>query len=181
MKNVLLLGDSIRMLYQRRVKAELKGKANVYGPDDNGRWSGYTLNTLRFWLPSMPDPDIVHWNNGIWDIGDDYNLGRPFTLPEEYEVTLERTVVVLRQLCGADVKIIMATTTPSLAQPLETVEQYNEILKKVAANNGIEVDDLFSVIRPNLEGLISPDKIHLNMEGAKLATESVVASIVKYL
>ena len=72
MKNILLLGDSIRMSYQPVVKEMLEGKANVYGPMDNGRWSGYTLNTLRFWLPQMPTPDIVHWNNGIWDMGDDY-------------------------------------------------------------------------------------------------------------
>ncbi len=57
MKNVLLLGDSIRMQYQPKVKELLKGRANVYGPVENGRWSGYTLNTLRFWLPQMPAAD----------------------------------------------------------------------------------------------------------------------------
>ncbi len=72
MKNVLLLGDSIRMLYQPKVKELLKGRANVYGPAENGRWSDYTLNSLRFWLPQLPDADIVHWNNGFWDIGDNY-------------------------------------------------------------------------------------------------------------
>ena len=62
MKNVLLLGDSIRMLYQPKVKELLKGRANVYGPAENGRWSDYTLNSLRFWLPQLPDADIVHWS-----------------------------------------------------------------------------------------------------------------------
>ncbi len=65
MKNVLLLGDSIRLLYEPLVKEKLKGKADVYGPEENGRWSGYTLNSLRFWLLYMPKPDIVHWNNGL--------------------------------------------------------------------------------------------------------------------
>lgn len=181
MKNVMLLGDSIRMIYQRQVKAELKGIANVYGPDDNGRWSGYTLNTLRFWMPSMPDPDIIHWNNGIWDIGDDYDLGRPFSLPEEYEANLERTVIVLRKLCGENVKIIMATTTPTKTQPIETTMQYNEILKKVAAKNGIEVNDLFSIVYPNIDNYIGFDKVHLNPDGAKAVSAQVIEYIKKYL
>jgi hypothetical protein len=69
MKNVLLLGDSIRLLYQPLVQEKLNGRANVYGSSENGRWSGYTLNSLRFWLPfdspwaqeePLPLPDIVH-------------------------------------------------------------------------------------------------------------------------
>ena len=54
MKQVLLLGDSIRMQYQPVVGKKLADIAEVSGPEDNGRWSGYTLNSLRFWLPHLP-------------------------------------------------------------------------------------------------------------------------------
>ena len=43
MKNVILLGDSIRMQYQEPVGKRLADIANVYGPDENGRWSGLTM------------------------------------------------------------------------------------------------------------------------------------------
>lgn len=48
MKQILLLGDSIRMQYQKPVGEKLSDIAEVSGPEENGRWSGYTLNTLRF-------------------------------------------------------------------------------------------------------------------------------------
>ena len=64
MKQIILLGDSVRMQYQPLVAKKLSDIAEVSGPEENGRWSGYTLNSLRFWLPSMPSPDLVQWNCG---------------------------------------------------------------------------------------------------------------------
>ena len=39
MKNVLLIGDSIRMGYDKAVKNTLKNVANVYFPEENGKIS----------------------------------------------------------------------------------------------------------------------------------------------
>ena len=69
MKNVILFGDSIRMQYQEPVGKRLADIANIYGPDENDRWSGYVLNSLRFWLPSFPTPDLVQWNAGLYGFG----------------------------------------------------------------------------------------------------------------
>ena len=77
MKQIILLGDSIRMQYQPVVGEKLADIAAVSGPDENCRWSGYTLNSLRFWLPQLPSPDLVQWNCGLWDMGDDYQEGIP--------------------------------------------------------------------------------------------------------
>ena len=41
MKNVLLIGDSIRKGYDKAVKKTLEGKANVYFPEDNCRFASY--------------------------------------------------------------------------------------------------------------------------------------------
>ena len=109
---ILLLGDSLRMGYEPFVRKMLEDKAYVGGPDENGRWAAYTLNSLRFWLGQFPEPDVIHWNNGLWDLGDDYQLGRPFSLPEEYESALERTITVLNKLFPK-ARIIMATTMPT--------------------------------------------------------------------
>ena len=69
MKQVLLLGDSIRMQCQPVVGEKLADIAQVSGPEENGRWSGYTLNSLRFWLPQLPSPDLVRGTAdcGIWE------------------------------------------------------------------------------------------------------------------
>jgi len=190
MKNVLLLGDSIRLLYEPLVREKLSGKANVYGPAENGRWSGYTLNSLRFWLPIdspwqsadvLPIPDVVHWNNGIWDLGDDYGFGGPFTSPEEYRSALERTILALRKLCGDDVKIIMATTTPTADTDPNAPHEYNEILRSVAERNNLEVNDLFTAIAADVAGNICPDRIHLSEKGTEIAATQVAATIEKYL
>ncbi len=41
MKNVLLIGDSIRAGYDKAVKKSLEGIANVYFPEENCRFASY--------------------------------------------------------------------------------------------------------------------------------------------
>ncbi len=81
MKQIILIGDSVRMQYQASVAGKLSNIAAVSNPEENGRWSGYTLNSLRFWLPYLPTPDLVQWNCGLWDMGDDYQEGRQKKTP----------------------------------------------------------------------------------------------------
>lgn len=177
MYQVMLLGDSLRMGYQPVVRKMLEGKAEVNGPEENGRWAGYTLNSFRFWIPSMPAPDIIHWNNGLWDLGDDYNLGRPFSLPEEYESALERMITVIGKIYPK-AKIIMATTMPTDNPDSSDIEGYNEILKAVAKRHGIPVNDLFPIAKQN-PSLIGPDHIHLTDEGYDTVAKQVVSMIEK--
>ena len=160
MKKILLLGDSRRQGYEPFVRRMLEGRAGVHGPAENGRWAGYTLNSLRFWLDQFPKPDIVHWNCGLWDLGDDYHIGRPFSLPEEYESALERMVLVIKKTFP-EAQIIMATTMPTDNPDTSGIIEYNNILKKVAERHGIPVNDLFPLIDGKTDKYISPDHIHL--------------------
>ena len=69
MKKVLLLGDSIRMGYDDYVKELLDGKCEViYDPDDNGRFAAYTLWQANQMFKKYGKFDVVHWNNGYWDM-----------------------------------------------------------------------------------------------------------------
>lgn len=179
MYQVMLLGDSLRMGYEPIVRKMLEGRAEVSGPSENGRWAGYTLNSFRFWIPSMPKPDLIHWNNGLWDLGDDYHLGRPFSLPEEYESALERMVTVINKTFP-EAKIIMATTMPTDNPDSSDIESYNEILKKVAERHNIPVDDLFPIPKKD-PSLIGPDHIHLTPEGFETVAQKVVQSMEEYL
>ena len=50
MKNLLLIGDSIRMGYDKSVKKTLEGKANVIFPDENCRFASYVLRYFHEYL-----------------------------------------------------------------------------------------------------------------------------------
>ena len=75
MKKVLLLGDSIRMGYDEYVRDLLKGKAEVYFEEDNGRFAAYTLWQVNQVFRHQGQFDVVHWNNGYWDM----NIEPPMT------------------------------------------------------------------------------------------------------
>ena len=172
MKQIIMLGDSIRMQVQHAVGEKLAGLAEVSGPEENGRWSGYTLNSLRFWLPQLPSPDLVQWNCGLWDMGDDYQEGRHFYPPDLYEETCIRICRILRKVTGKpDLPIVIATTTPTLHGDHEDIRQYNDILKKVAAAENASVNDLYSVISPNKPEMIGEDHIHLTPAGIEAVAE----------
>lgn len=181
MKNVLLLGDSIRMQYTPKVKELLKGRANVYGPWDNGRWSDYTLNSLRFWLPQLPDPDIVHWNNGIWDMGDDYDEGFPHVSLKDYEQNVVRIFRVLRKMISPDIQIIAATTIPWVKADIAQLEAYNDAIRRAAAQEGVALDDLYTPFFPQRDKLIGPDQVHMNPDGIELVGGIVAKAIEPYL
>ena len=182
MKQVLLLGDSIRMQYQKAVGEKLADIAEVSGPEENGRWSGYTLNSLRFWLPQLPSPDLVQWNCGLWDMGDDYQEGRHFYPPDLYEDTCRRICRILRKWTGKpDLPVVIATTTPTLHGDHGDILQYNDILKKVAQEENCAVNDLYSLVAPAKNEWIGEDHIHLNPAGIEAAAEQTAAVLRREL
>ena len=142
MKNLLLLGDSIRMGYDSFVQEKLAGRMNVFFPEDNGRFAQYTLRALSDWKGklSLPEIDVVHWNNGLWDVlhlnanssGCDgeaagetispenvpqkYQFDKdPLTPPDMYRYMLGRVLIRIRQLFPK-AKVIFATTTPVIEE-----------------------------------------------------------------
>ena len=84
MKKIVLLGDSIRMGYDKYVRKSLEGSAEVFYPAENCRFTFYLLRTLRDWVKNgdLPtDADVVHWNAGLWDMAVLYDDG-PLVPPE---------------------------------------------------------------------------------------------------
>ncbi len=142
MKNLLLLGDSIRRGYDSFVQEKLAGRMNVYFSEDNGRFAQYTLRTLSNWVGelSLPEIHVVHWNNGLWDVvhmnanptgcdgeaeGETIspenvpNENRfdkdPLTPPEMYRYMLGRILTRIHQLFPK-AEVIFATTTPVIEE-----------------------------------------------------------------
>ena len=99
MKKVLLLGDSIRVSYQERVKELLSDIAEVVYPAHNSGYSASTLWYIREQAErynNWTDLDLVHWNNGIWDACDLFDDG-PFTTKEAYVADMCRIAGILQK------------------------------------------------------------------------------------
>jgi len=181
-KEVLLLGDSIRGNYQQAVKDELGMEFRVSHPTDNCRFTAYTLHHLRTWLPQMPKPDVVHWNNGIWDFGKYYGEDDSFTPLDEYVRNLKRIVNGIRYFYGEDQKIIFALTTPQNHNNPEedaTYRRFNDAARAALEPLGIEINDLYTPLRADLDKYICEDKCHLSEEGKALAGKLVADAVRK--
>ena len=133
-------------------------------------------DSIRFWLPQLPSPDLVQWNCGLWDMGDDYQEGRHFYPPDLYEETCRRICRILRKVTGKpDLPLVIATTTPTLHGDHEDIRQYNDILKKVAGEENAVVNDLYSVVSPKKQEMIGEDHIHLTQAGIEAVAEQTAA------
>ena len=186
MKEVLLLGDSIRMFCEKRIRELLSEEFHVSAPKENCRFAAYTRNSLRFWLEEFPKPDIIHWNNGLWDIARLYGEDECFTPLERYIDDLRGIIRVLRPT-GA--RIIFATTTPTDPRREEIlpgvpsrhfnsdIERYNSAARALMTENGIEVYELYEPVSRAIGEYISEDLIHPNAAGIEVIAGAVARRI----
>lgn len=191
MKKVLLLGDSIRMGYEAEVKELLKDEYEVYYSDDNGRFASYTLWQANQMFKEYGHFDIVHWNNGYWDMNVEYPMKEAMTPIDEYCHFLKRIIKLCRE--NAD-HIIFATTTPVLEKGCafdvthtgcyisydnDWVSAYNDAAKRVMNEEGIPVNDLYELAIKGENYYKCPDKLHLTIEGYSLCAKQVAEIIRK--
>ena len=90
-------------------------------------------------------------------------------------------VRIAKLLLGYGKVVIFATTTPvSNDNPHdknERIKEYNAHIVPVLKNMGILINDLHSLVYPNIDEYISADKIHLTEVGAKACADQVVKAI----
>ena len=151
MKNILLVGDSIRMGYDKGIKKALEGRANVVFPEDNCQFAQYVFRYFSDWISGIDgkDIDLVHWNAGLHDVlrlfGED-----PTTPIEIYEYYIERICIRMKKLCP-NAKFIFATSTSVVSEKMnpdfmrynEDIEKYNEAAVKIVKKHGFYVNDLY--------------------------------------
>ena len=198
MKNILLIGDSIRYGaasnpeyktadspgYGIYVKEMLKDEANVFSPDDNCRFAQYTLRYLYDWSREL-DPeqiDIVHWNNGLWDVvrldGEE-----PLTPIDVYELMLGRVCDMIKKLFP-NAKIIFALSTavveewarPDFMRYNSDIVKYNEAAKRVLEKKGVLINDLYT-LSASFDNSLHADWVHFNEEGSKILAHAVCEKI----
>ena len=167
MIKVTLLGDSIRKIGYGLVVPDLLGENfEVFQPNDNCRFAKYTLRGLFDWEKSMEGTQIVHWNNGLWDICDLFGDGM-FTSESEYAETMLRIADIL--ISRYD-KVIFATTTPVTAQNKHNknseIEKYNKLIVPLLQKKGVIINDLYGLVATDIDKYIrKDDNIHLTEDG----------------
>ena len=192
MKKVLLLGDSIRMGYQQYVKEALEGEFEVRYPEDNGRFAAYTLWQVNQELKWNPDIELVHFNNGYWDMNVEAPMTEPIHPVEEYVSFLRRIVNLCRQ-CGA--KVVFATTVPILEDGAagdntgvqgtinyknEWVTTYNAAAVSLMAELDVPVNDLYALCMEDDNRYKCEDLLHLSEEGSRRCAAQVAEYIRRY-
>lgn len=179
MIKVTLLGDSIRQIgYGPLVPAMLGDEFTVWQPADNCRFAQYTLRGMWDWAGDMKDSEIVHWNNGLWDVCDIFGDGN-FTPLDTYVETMVRTAKILLKRHG---KVIFATTTPVTEQNPHNknseIIRYNAAVVPALQELGVIINDLHSLMYADIDRFIrKDDNIHLTDDGAKVCAEQVVQLI----
>jgi len=178
---VTLLGDSIRQIGYGTVVPKMLGEDyEVYQPADNCRFAKYTLRGLyEFeWGQHIKGSDIIHWNNGLWDVSNLFGDGA-FTKKEEYVETMLRIARILKTYGKT---VIFATITPMLRDNAHNknavIDEYNAAIVPELEKMGIIINDLNALVSLDKEKYLrSDDLIHLSDEGIKICGEQVVKVI----
>ena len=179
MKKIILLGDSIRLSYQRRVTELLGSDYTVWGPDDNCRFASYTLRMLYDYREQLKGADVIHFNCGLWDMCDLFGDG-PFTPIEVYAEQMARIAKILKTY--APVVIFAATTPPSpkmWGHDLDRVRAYNAAAMAALEPLGILFDDLFTPVAEDIDRMISEDYLHASPYGVEVLANRVADCVKK--
>ena len=190
MKKIVLIGDSIRLGYEKYVKEGFAGTAEVYSPTENCRFAEYTLRFAHEWKSKgewPSDVDVVHWNAGLWDVirifGDD-----PLTPKCAYENFIRRIDKRLRAIFpGA--KFIFATSTAIKEEGYKgdfkrfnkDIEEYNAIALSVLAETDTEINDLYAITK-DIPDSCRSDMTHFNTpDGCKVMGGAVIKKLCEAL
>ena len=171
-KKIVLLGDSIRKVgYGPSVQKALEPDFEVWQPEENGRFAQHTLRMLRDYRFDLAGSDLIHFNNGLWDMVDVFDDG-PFTPLDQYVETMLRLVRIMK---GFAPKLIFATTAPVHPDfphhSNERIKLFNDTLVPELQKQGVIINDLYTPMLPHCIDGITEDMIHLNELGIRICAE----------
>lgn len=186
MKKVFLIGDSIRIGYDRAVRQKLSGEADVYFSIENNRFAQYVLRSISEEIVRECDPkdiDVIHWNAGLWDVVRLYG-DEPLTPLDHYVEYLHRIYRQLKIFCP-NAKQIFATSTPVIEHQYTEPERVMRYNKDIVAYNkeavalmqklDVPVNDLFAVASKLGEEAWS-DRTHLYTD---IGTEALSRAVTE--
>ena len=188
---VLLVGDSISSAYLQPVAKALDGKAVVAKSGDNGESTAVGVLKIDGWLGDTKW-DVIHFNWGVWDIYG-WQYASDDRSPAAYAQRLE-TLVVRMKKTGA--KLIWATTTPCPPKAEGTMlkrwkkevvispdleREYRDAALQVMKKHEVQVNDLYTLLKPRQSELQAEDNVHFSQAAAYLMAKQVADSILKNL
>ncbi len=187
MKKIILIGDSIRLGYDKYVKDALDGVAEVYYPNDSARFSEYTFRYLSDWKHDNgwgDDIDLVHWNTGLWDVLEMYGEA-PISNPQQYGETIgkiERQIKILfpraKQIFATSTSVIEEKYGWDRKRHNATIEEYNKIAIDALSGTGCVIDDLYTLTKNAPMEIRAGDPTHFyTPEGTKLIGDRVLSFI----
>ncbi len=178
MKKVVLLGDSIRLIGYGPFVPELLGEDfTVWQPEDNCRFASYTLRMLCDHKNDMEGADIIHWNNGLWDVCDLFGDGA-FTPIDTYVEQLTRIATILKTY--APTVIFATTTVPAPAMwghSRDRIAAYNEAAIAALRPMGILINDIFPLVDGHTDTMICEDLLHLTEDASRIIARQVADTI----
>ena len=192
MKKILLLGDSIRMGYDKYTRAKLSGLAEVYFPSENCKFSVNMVRYIYEWSDQLKlnreEIDVVHWNAGLWDCLH-MEDGAPLVPIDIYEMTIARIQALLNK-AFPNAKCIFATST-SVSEKMwkwagkcrynSEIEEYNEAAKRALDPFGVKINDLYALVSPLPDSYHSDATHYYTPEATELIGNQVVSNILASL
>ena len=190
MKKIVLIGDSIRMNYDKFIKESLAKSAEVYYPKENCRFTQYVLRKAHVWKEdeNMPDDvDLVHWNVGLWDCYELYGDG-PLTSDAYYKEMIGRIDRRFRMLFPK-AKMVFATTTAVLEDAYSkdrcrhnaVVERFNALAREALSDTDTVINDLYAITKDCPRSCHSDATHYSNDEGLALIGGQVLDVICSTL
>jgi len=169
---ILLIGDSISMGYTLDVRQLFKGKANVYRiPGNGGDMTRFLANYPRY-LGAGTNWDLIHFNWGLHDLvrqdpAKKYDSAfKPRYTETEYSNHLEQCVAILKST-GAH--LVWASTTPippnAPGRVMGDEVIRNAIAAKIMQQHGIEIDDLYTLLKNGEDYHGGPGNVHFTGTG----------------
>ena len=194
-RKILLLGDSIMYGakgihgYGYYVQQNLLGKAATILPNDNCMDIRFLLSCADDLIPGSEDGyDLIHWNNGLWDVLHFAGNQQPHTDIDLYAKTLCKFYSYLKtRYPGA--RIFFATTTP-VPEHLNKISSYrrnteicayNEAARHVLDGKVDAFDDLYSAALPLGDEYRAKDGLHYTEDGSCFLGQKVTAFLSNYL
>lgn len=187
MKEIILIGDSIRMGYKPYVEEELAGKANVWAPEKNGGTSENVLNHLHEWVLSH-QATVIHLNAGLHDLKKGFEEVENNISIVQYGENVRGILKGIRE--GSSARLIWALTTPvnenwhherkGFDRHEADVTAYNDAARQAAEECGVEIHDLYQVVMDaGRDEILTPDGVHFTPAGSALLGKKVAEFVMR--
>jgi sialate O-acetylesterase len=187
---ILIIGDSISGHYINFVVDGMRGRANIIGESSmvkdtwasmdprfyRADWASKDDN-LKKYLAERGPFHIVHFNNGIHNF---FSAKPGDEVP--YAEQLRKVVATIRE---AGAIALFANSTGTVADNtiakspnyLTNCKTFNAAAEKVMAELNVPVTDIYGVIQPRINELISQDLIHPKGEASPLMADAIIARL----